>query len=625
MGRMEKRQSPLILFFILLVAIAPPAQGKSFRDYLFEESRTGRLKVPLLADSFEGEDRPEPVKSLTKYDFGSLYTKASKGLGVKKWVSVELAPYFQLPQGRPHRDFYNTHLIWGLNAQGEKLVGFRPVDTNTGCASGCAPVVFHLQVNALGKTTALLQEARHPLTKVWHEKFSAADTQKALEIARDLPAALAKIDDPEWATDSEAQFPPQTWTFLKEVVVEGAAYSSFRIYEAALKTFRTVQKGGELAQLTQKQSEVISELLNLSSVAEGKKAVEKLSLTLASEKTLPEEKHLIYRLGPHVIVWMLSQEDISTSEMEKFFRDPEFNRSRVGDFCHFQRDLLLFERGQKLLLKMLRHAEDWPVCPSPAAPYMPFLAAALLKDKARAKTLAKEINIGDSPEFLKRDALLFAAFAQGLELLGKKDEMLQVLADFSVHFPRAELPVKVLPTEMANFQRYQNEKSIIYQGSLRPLFQAVREKMPSVEALSSSGKKIKVPFAKKAALYVFFASWCPHCQQTLRSWAKLYPPEASFWKDVVLVEVFRNGGESQREAFCQLTELPTAICTQIQSLPDNAATSAFYKKISLASVPRKVLVDDKGMISIFDWQYVDAEGKDFGADLKATLELQKKR
>ncbi len=626
---MERKKNLICKFLALgFVLFSPSLFGqKSFRDFLFDESRAARLKVPQLADSFQEEGVVTEIKDFSRHDFSKIYRKATQKLKVKKWLAQELPPYFHLPRGRPKRSYYNSHLIWAVGPRGEKLTAFRPVDTSTGCHSGCSPVIFHLQVSPQGLSSAIWQEAKYPLSKIWHQPLNAKDLAQALNIAQELPLALRALDDPEWTTDDKTQFPAQTWTFLKGVVIEGAAYTSFRIYEAALKTLRFLQSEKVLDEIATKQSVLISRILNLSSVVEGRKEIKTLTQILKDPASLAEEKHLVFRLGPQIIRWMLESEDVSTSEIRKFFDLPAFGLERVEDYCSFLQDLLAHERGQKLLLSIARDPADWPLCESPAQKYFPFLAASLLGEKKRAADYAAKLDLSSIPDFLKKDSSTYSSFIKGVSLLDPTQSPLDLIADFQVRFPRSTSPLELSPENEKKRAALHSEKEREFKDELRALFQSSLESFPKIRAVSRGKSKVptSLPLAHSSKLYVFVASWCPHCQQTLSSWAKEYPPSNPFWKNIQIVEVFRNGADSQIEELCAVTQLAPSICQQILSIKDDAQSTRFYQELSLLSVPRKVLVNAKGKITIFDWQFTEGPGKDISQELKYLMEIQSKK
>ena len=605
---------------LLSLAFAVPVSAATLKDYLFESSAHGKLTLPQLDDSTFSSEKILTKSEIKKIKFFPMILKATAPLKVSRWQLVEVPLAFQMPQGRPTDLYYNTHLFWALDAQGKRLVGFRPVDTNTGCKSGCTPVVFHLQLDPSGKVLAILEERHMPLRKIGHAQFTNADREKALKLAQEFPAALKDIEKPDLIANSENVFPAQTWTAFQSVLVPGAAYTSYRIYEAALKTHDFLNaKTTELSQASQDQAMILSQILRSDTEDEVRKQIEILKAIIQDQSRHPAIRQMAYSIAPYLLLWLIQNENKIDRLAQKFFEGPEFSSSRLQTFCNFRKDLVYHEYGQKLLIEMKRRPRPWPTCDGGSTKVLPILAAGLLKERGKLRDYFKELGDFQIPEFVKSEAFLLSAYAQSLSLLDKRDELLRVAAELSVRFPNSAKIEEFRDEELLRFEEHKALSERAYREELRRGFQTEREKFPVIQAQENFGKKeLKLPLKGSERLYIFFGSWCPHCQKTLTHWVSHVP--SNLWNKISLVEIFRDRSNADTKAFCEQTALSPDQCKKIIYLPSSTRAPGFYRELALASVPRLVFVDSKQRIAIFDQVFAESQGSDLARDLQWIFE-----
>src|SRR5690606_33808452 len=139
---------------------------------------------------------------------------------------------------------------------------------------------------------ALEEIPNYPLTKVYSQPISRKEIQKFLPRLNKIPEAVEYLESPiEWT--SKISHPTQTWTFLENAVIPGAAYTSFRLYQVALQTreiidYLKIQKTRPDREHAQK---LIFEGLEVNDDGEAVDFLKKLRQVLSNAKsTLVEKK-----------------------------------------------------------------------------------------------------------------------------------------------------------------------------------------------------------------------------------------------------------------------------------------------------------------------------------------------
>lgn len=107
----------------------------------------------------------------------------------------------------------------------KKILGFfRKFNTTTGCNSACLPIIYTSFFNAKGEYIELFSPPG--LTKIYHAPMTAEDLARLDFILAMSPKEFEKIKNPKEMTDAISG---ETLKPYKELVVEGAAYSTLRI------------------------------------------------------------------------------------------------------------------------------------------------------------------------------------------------------------------------------------------------------------------------------------------------------------------------------------------------------------------------------------------------------------
>lgn len=610
---MEKRSSLLILTWLL----SSTAFTETFRDYLSKQFEEQKILVPNFQEGENLEAKAVSMPELRATRFFRLY-ETFIGKKPVTWTQVDVGESFLVPPAGPAQKFYNKSLLWARDEKKNLLWGFRPIETTTGCQSGCTSVVFHLVINPQGEAVAILQEKARPLRKTGHAELSPAELAKLLDLAKKLPDSLNDINDPALVADEKSVFPAQTWTAFKDLLVPGAAYTSYRVFEVALKTKESLKKTNGEASMA--SLALFSEMMHL----EDRESAETFVRTLRGElgkSPNPARRQLIFNFGPELLLWLGQEGSDIKALSESFFGAPEFRGSRLQSFCSFQEKLLSFKSGQELLLEIDARPQQWPLCSAETSKSFAFLAAALLGRTGLLKKKTEHISFDALPPFIMTEApLLHAAQIAAHELKLRSSEI-ALAAQLDRRFPRWKAStdtLKLQDSERAAFMTAQKNAEAEIRAEIRRSFLLENRSLPAATLKAWQSKKsLSIP-TKEERLYVFFATWCPHCQKTFSRWMEAKIPE-SILKKIVFIEIFGRGEASAIPEFCKTTRMPEALCKQIWKGPSMESARSFYSDLALVGVPRMVLTNRQGQIVHLNWIFKDLPGKDLAIELERLL------
>ncbi len=558
-----------------------------------------------------GDKSPLPMEALPS-SLKSIYESRIPKGKVVLWQSEELLAQFKMKAAQAS-PWYNTHLIWAIDSKSKKkLFGFRPIETLTGCHSGCTPVVFHLQIDVKGKTTAIFEEPSRRLEKVNHQQMTAADLKKALEIAQKLPEALRSVVHPYELTDHNSGFPEQTWTFFKPMLIPWAAYTSYRIHEAALKTYQAVsQKIPSVNKM-----DWVYRVYSIGNVKDLKQLLLDYQTELKSKTAPPELKAVLYTFSPPLLAQLLAMKHDELKFALEFLNTfPAYKTSHKNDICSFLNELVNSSAGRSLLMNWEKN--KLPSCDKQQDALLTALAAHIENNEALLKTISTQLTfsgteipkfIGDNPKLSQHYSSLIAKLKPGAD---SEQTLAQLKTSLPKLFSKLQVNAKALE---------QSEKDYRKKLSLDFVPASERKDMPNVE-VKKQGKKTSLIDALKTkpkpTVVVFFARWCPHCQDFIRDFEKKVSP--SVLTQFRFVEIFQRT-EASLDSFCKEEKLSSTFCSEILQLEPNSEASAFYKQMSILGVPRIVLVDQNQKTVLFDVPAHSKEGQDLYRNLSWMIE-----
>ena len=538
----------------------------------------------------------------------------------------------------PLLPYYNQSIIWAKNSNGKVLFGFRPVDTVTGCTSGCTPVVFHLVIDEKGQVKAILEEPGKPLRKAWHEPLTDKDKKILLQMAIQLPEKLEFVNLPTELTDSRGAFPPQTWTFFQDTLVPGGAYTSYAVYHTALityqylnkdyaKEYKVSQENQEIAYLFQQDLDSEEKIVSL---VKQIKALFDKGLTTASKKHLLKYILLLvdYDLKIHQQAYL---SPVTKTKKLKFISDilntySEFYSQYYQSlFCDFLMELLVKPGGAEAVSYLSTHYHGWKQLPSYMNVYVPFLSASLLGQKDQLKMMWQNLDKEGMLHFVSTQSSLLESYVYACLSIEAYDNAAQAFFRLQIRYPKRgskgtpNWPNKILK-QVAS---YKANELTIYTKELAKEFEKTGKTMPSVDGLSvfqaTSQKTVSIPIKNKTKqIYLFFAPWCAHCFELVKFLSENAP--IAFWEKVQLVSIFSKGIEKKEiESFCETSGLkkkvPNAFGDLIM-LEETEQVRAFYKEMNLFAAPKVVILNDKGEVINFSYQFDLNPEKDFVRDLE---------
>jgi hypothetical protein len=510
----------------------------------------------------------------------------------------------------------NDEFLWALDAVGAKIAGFRAVSTSTGCASGCSPVVFHMRFDYKGAPQAVVADPKHPLRKVGHALLSKAEIDRLGALARELPKGLAALARPSDAANEDEGFPAQTWTPFKPLVVEGAAYTSYRVFETALNTSEALR--ASFAAQRQEMSlaqDLIGTIYRTEDPAEARKLLERLGALLKDPATARPTRVVALEFAAPLTAWLALRMEMKEDEAARLVPVAAYRESRPGGLCLFYRRLLTNERGAKLLGAILKKPAAWPSCGAETDSALQWLAASRTNDVSRLRELAKTrkeiplLALAGSDELqLFRDGARKAQAAE-LEKLAS--------AELFARYPRlASAGTAAAETQEARTLRTQAEAQALEET--RRLLSDPADVMPTVTGLRGKSK-VTLPLKGAPRVYVLFAAWCPHCKATVSRWVRDYGAKGDFWNKIQLVEVMPDG--TRLSDFCGVTRLSEEACSKVISLPAYEKATDFYERMGLSSVPRALGTDAQGRLRITDLEIPRDPNADFGVLVDRVLKV----
>jgi thiol-disulfide isomerase/thioredoxin len=210
-------------------------------------------------------------------------------------------------------------------------------------------------------------------------------------------------------------------------------------------------------------------------------------------------------------------------------------------------------------------------------------------------------------------------------ILDNKPVQIKSLAEASVRFPNLDLKEKIDSLNDEEKKEYSENCQRVEKEYRKEFHRKMLQEplnFPLVNGTKGEGVQVTLPLQTKQ-VYVFFASWCPHCRAAVTTWIKDdYGKE--FWDKVQLVEVFpKTNDNTIFDEFCKvtgITEKKPEICAETVRMSTGPKIDEFYEKIALSGVPKIIITHKDGRVGIFDYQIPHKKGQDFLRDLNWIIE-----
>lgn len=593
-----------IAFLSFLLPLASGATTPShFGEFYSQQIEARRAEAVAVEPRLERDTPAEQqlgkvkeVRALLK-----LYAAALPA-GTYIWRAVGLPMELRMPAaGGAAPAFYNTHLIWAYS-NGKRVAGFRPVDTNTGCDSGCAELVYHLRFDVSGKVSDIVEEKHHPLEKLGGAKLSPEDKQQLISIASTLPRALREVREPSELADQH-ETPHQTWTFLKPFTVKGAAYSSYRVYQSALQVsqFLHPEEAGEVAEA----SAAFASSILRTECSDVDASSKKLAQAMNDTKEQPAIRKVAFQLTPFFFNWSLACESGTSAEdrAQQLLKHNEFSGPLQKNYCTAKRAWVGSPAGKTLLQRLAKAKDSSAIsaCDAATEATLTYLAANQKVEAARAAELLQ--NAEDDPELVM--AIGLKAQANGLPAVAR-----QARAILQAQFPnRPALELAALPAPTHEEVQTHLQRS---RSKLLHTLPHLREAMPKLPG------KVKIGTQGSQAI-LFFAAWCPHCRNVLTQIQRT-GLNAVLAQKLHFVEVFPRDFNGTGRQLCDSVGFNHETCARFQRIDESATAQTFYDRLALFTVPRLVILDPKQRIALGDFVLDFADGRSPLRDLQWILE-----
>jgi XTP/dITP diphosphohydrolase len=605
----ERLQQVLFAGVMVMVGLlAPTTHARPLAQILSNWQLEGFLQVPQLPAQVSASlSTPLTPTELSRDDLKSLVGLYSPWLNAKNlaqvsWHSQALSPEFHLPAARPSRHYFNTHLLQAF-ADGKLLASFRPVDTISGCDSGCAPITFHLALKAGAKSVEALEDPSSPLLKKGHSPFTQDDKKLLAANLAKIPSLMKKLSSSGHTTDAHEQ----TWPVYQKTLIPGAAYTSYRIYEATfqfLETLETSEK--QRQQILEEASDLLGQAYRLQKLSDAGP----LWKSLVAKAQKSNDGLIIEQFRSSVLAALVAWRFLENPRARTKSLVADLRSSRL-DFlpafkCQVLQTLLLEPSSRDRLSDMA--AQDFHECSGLRPEWVKILSASEISPDL-AKVLQEETS--RLPDFILKHPELLAQVAAKL---GPENESLrtELYSRLRAEHPRYSFDTKLSSTSRVIQLELDLKTKVLARLSkeLGSFPQAKLEKFEGTTSFPVQGKEV----------YIFFASWCPHCKQLLKMLSEEIRDQ-KLWNKIQLVESL-SSSESLFEAqlLCAELKLPQPTCQQMLLLPSVSRNPELNAALRLASVPRVVITNPKGVVRDYDFRFEEGNSQDPLRKLKWILE-----
>ena len=470
--------------------------------------------------------------------------------------------------------------------QDGKLIGYLrdftgPVTPHEDCPCSPLNVTFAFTAELALKTLI----SATGLTKWGNEPMTDEDVARLIQIARNPNPALTGVADVKDLVDGISG---PTKKEFKEFVVEKAALTSWRVAMLTAETRRILQ--GAPLSLDQKRLESL-----LGQVKEPRAQAEAIAAYLEGAES-PQLSIQAFQLMVQSYLGALKEGAKPSAKVEALIPEPPLpGLAAVGEailacFAFAQADLRL-----ELVDTCLKTAEPKAQHPMLATPLNLAKGALLYRQGKKVEALpllegSKEM-MGPTP-----DPSIESWIAEGLALKGETQRACDLYKKLYVANPLYEGLADGLKSCGAEASQVKAELDKERKSNFLTSRRAGGSPTAALNVQDDSGKDVSVNLAEsgKPTVLVFFATWCPHCQNEM---PKLVKFVEGMNKDKVQLIGVRTSVEREQMSY---SDFKAQYKPNFPIYTDATMSLAFGKfardEQTVASMPKIAILDRKGTV-----------------------------
>jgi len=486
----------------------------------------------------------------------------------------------------PVEDRGNENYVEVRDEQGALLGYLRdfsgPISASPSCP--CHPLSLTLAFDESLHLETIISEA--PLEKLGHAPMTEAEMRRLVEIVRDPPAALMKAPRPEDVVDTATG---ATRTEYKEMVVRQAAFTTRRVAGLVQDTARLIG-GGPLA----RDRKALSDLLA------GDRDPRSLPSRLAAflpQAESPEVVSQAYDMMAFYYADALRRGAGRRPDVEARLLEAE--AQRPGDLAKACHQLAHRAVDLDFVQECIRRL-------TPRAASIDAAAWALLTgteafESGRSADAVTPLRAAADVVPPSADPALHLRLIQALSAAGNKEDgcaRAKALFRDEPRFPGAETWLSICrePVDtLADALREERRQAIL--AAQRPEGSV----LPKLSLFDDQDKAVELDAAKegRAHVLIFFASWCPHCQEAFPQFRELADAVRA---DPVLAERvnvlgIRTYTERDVEPWASFTRRFLPNFTVWRDGPDGGSLRKVATAFGFSTgIPRLIVVDARGMV-----------------------------
>jgi thiol-disulfide isomerase/thioredoxin len=468
----------------------------------------------------------------------------------------------------------------------DKLIGYLrdftgPVTPHEDCPCSPLNVTFaftpELELRTLISATGLTKWGNEPMTD--------AEVARLVEIARNPNPALVGVADVKDLVDGISG---PTKKEFKEFVVEKAALTSWRVATLTSETRRILQ--GAPLSLDQKRLESL-----LSQVKEPRAQAEAIAEYLEGAES-PQLAIQAFQLMVQSYLSALKEGASPSAKVEALIPEPPLpGLAAVGEailacFAFAQADLRIELVGQ-CLAKVEPKAQH----PMLATPLQLAKGALLYRQGKKVEALplleSSKQMMGPNP-----DPSIDTWIAEGLALKGEKDRACDLYKKLYIANPLFEGLATGLQTCGPQSAQIKADLDKERKSTFLTSRRAGGSPTAALNVQDDSGKDISVNLAEagKPTILVFFATWCPHCQNEMPKLVKFV--ETMDKAKIQMIGV-RTSVEREQMSY---SDFKAQYKPNFPIYTDATMSLAFGKfardEQTVASMPKIAVLDRKGVV-----------------------------